>query len=151
LANIPAFYALGQIVFSAELSEPLVTASLIGEVVLLVCYWVFLWRKSFEENTPTLNEQTEPFLFEWVLPVLLFALIAGALTPASWMAFISLRAQTPVSASDLINVSENGKNVSLGIAALACVSLFFIRDTATIQKGGCVLPPLRLLPLAVSV
>ncbi len=147
-ANLPAFFALGMILFNPNFASPLLYYSMIGEFVLLVCFLIYLLGGGTHLRQDGADQE---HLFNWILPVLLFSLIAGATTPSSWAALWSIYGSGSLSPANLIRISEIGQHVSVLAASLSCMLVFALQSRISVHKGGSILFAVAQLYLLVGV
>ena len=123
LANIPAAFALGQIILSRKIEPDLVLLSSAAELVVLASFAIFLVRAS--RRAPTEHPGSP---FPWVLAVLLFASVAGANAPAGWAAWFLARGDGAITRGELVGLSWWGGLIGIVLAALACAAIFATSD-----------------------
>ena len=138
LANIPACYALGQLVFGPALPMAFLAYSSIAEIILLLCFASF--QASQRRSRRREREETaSASVFNWVLPVLLFSGVAGAATPVSWVAFWLVGKPAAIQWGELLRASRTGLAIALAVAGTACVVICAFRPRGRVERGGYLL------------
>ncbi len=151
MANIPAFYALGQLIFSKILPKTLIGYSIAAELVVVLCFAAFQIRREFDPKLDS-KEQTSNSVLNWVLPVLLFSIVAGAATPLSWNLLTALKAQTLHQIADFVRISNTGANIAFVIASAGCIIVCSLGRENTTERGGyLMLAAAQILLLAGAV
>jgi len=146
LANIPAAFALSGIFFANRLNLALILYSTAAEIVLFVCLTGRLLRAGLSPKHPQ-NEPSLDLDFAWVLPVLAFSLLAGALTLPSWIAFFLVVTHTSVGSINLEDMSSAGGWILAAAGGIASVIIFTQPKASSVAKSGCILLGLTQIAL----
>lgn len=142
LANIPAAFAIAGCVFSNQIDLVNVLYSSVAETTLLACLLGSIWRNGVLRSVD--------LDFTWVLPVLVFGLLAGALTVPSWVALAAATTHLQTGPLDIAKLSSILAKVSLAGSAILSVVVFLRADIRSIARSGCLLLGLAQIALILG-